>query len=107
MNSFRLRKWLVDKNPSYGSGYVHSTGRFTTGDCYAGISKQVSSKVRAAHCKSEKRAAAVEFSLVAFPFFMIMGCICETGIHAFHRILHSGGRPGCSQANQDWASPKR
>jgi Flp pilus assembly protein TadG len=33
--------------------------------------------------KSEKGAAAVEFSLVAFPFFMVMGCICETGIMLF------------------------
>jgi Flp pilus assembly protein TadG len=33
--------------------------------------------------KSENGAAAVEFSLVAFPFFMVMGCICETGIMLF------------------------
>jgi Flp pilus assembly protein TadG len=33
--------------------------------------------------KSESGAAAVEFSLVAFPFFMVMGCICETGIMLF------------------------
>jgi Flp pilus assembly protein TadG len=33
--------------------------------------------------KSENGAAAVEFALVAFPFFMIMGCICETGIMLF------------------------
>ena len=33
--------------------------------------------------KSEDGAAAVEFALVAFPFFMIMGCICETGIMLF------------------------
>ena len=33
--------------------------------------------------KSENGATAVEFSLVAFPFFMIMGCICETGIMLF------------------------
>ena len=33
--------------------------------------------------KSENGAAAVEFSLVAFPFFMIMGCVCETGIMLF------------------------
>jgi TadE-like protein len=33
--------------------------------------------------KSESGAAAVEFALVAFPFFMVMGCICETGIMLF------------------------
>ncbi|MEQ1522709.1 MAG: TadE/TadG family type IV pilus assembly protein [Aestuariivirga sp.] len=33
--------------------------------------------------RSESGAAAVEFSLVAFPFFMVMGCICETGIMLF------------------------
>jgi len=33
--------------------------------------------------KSENGATAVEFSLVAFPFFMVMGCICETGIMLF------------------------
>ena len=33
--------------------------------------------------KSENGAAAVEFSLVAFPFFMVMGSICETGIMLF------------------------
>lgn len=33
--------------------------------------------------KSDSGATAVEFSLVAFPFFMIMGCIMETGIMLF------------------------
>lgn len=33
--------------------------------------------------KSDSGATAVEFSLVAFPFFMLMGCICETGIMLF------------------------
>jgi Flp pilus assembly protein TadG len=33
--------------------------------------------------KSENGATAVEFSLVAFPFFMLMGCICETGLMLF------------------------
>jgi Flp pilus assembly protein TadG len=33
--------------------------------------------------KSESGAAAVEFALVAFPFFYVMGCICETGIMLF------------------------
>lgn len=33
--------------------------------------------------RSEDGATAVEFALVAFPFFMIMGCICETGIMLF------------------------
>ena len=33
--------------------------------------------------KSEGGAAAVEFALVAFPFFMVMGCICETGLMLF------------------------
>ena len=33
--------------------------------------------------KSENGAAAVEFALVAFPFFMVMGSICETGIMLF------------------------
>jgi Flp pilus assembly protein TadG len=33
--------------------------------------------------KSESGAAAVEFALVAFPFFMVMGCICETGLMLF------------------------
>lgn len=33
--------------------------------------------------KSDSGATAVEFSLVAFPFFMLMGCILETGIMLF------------------------
>jgi Flp pilus assembly protein TadG len=33
--------------------------------------------------KSDSGATAVEFSLVAFPFFILMGCICETGIMLF------------------------
>ena len=33
--------------------------------------------------KSENGATAVEFALVAFPFFMLMGCICETGAMLF------------------------
>jgi Flp pilus assembly protein TadG len=33
--------------------------------------------------KSESGAAAVEFALVAFPFFYVMGSICETGIMLF------------------------
>lgn len=33
--------------------------------------------------KSDSGATAVEFSLVAFPFFMLLGCICETGIMLF------------------------
>lgn len=33
--------------------------------------------------KSENGATAVEFALIAFPFFMIMGCVCETGIMLF------------------------
>jgi Flp pilus assembly protein TadG len=41
--------------------------------------------------KSESGAAAVEFSLVAFPFFMIMGCICETGIMLFSEYAIQAG----------------
>lgn len=33
--------------------------------------------------KSESGATAVEFSMVAFPFFMLMGCISETGVMLF------------------------
>lgn len=41
--------------------------------------------------KSESGATAVEFSLVAFPFFMIMGCICETGIMLFSEYAIQAG----------------
>jgi Flp pilus assembly protein TadG len=41
--------------------------------------------------KSESGAAAVEFSLVAFPFFMLMGCICETGIMLFSEYAIQAG----------------
>ncbi len=33
--------------------------------------------------KSENGATAVEFALVASPFFLLMGCICETGLMLF------------------------
>src|SRR5436190_15789745 len=33
--------------------------------------------------RSENGAAAVEFALVAFPFFYVLGCICETGLMLF------------------------
>ena len=33
--------------------------------------------------KSDSGATAVEFSLVALPFFTILGCICETGLMLF------------------------
>jgi Flp pilus assembly protein TadG len=41
--------------------------------------------------KSESGATAVEFSLVAFPFLMIMGCICETGIMLFSEYAIQAG----------------
>jgi Flp pilus assembly protein TadG len=41
--------------------------------------------------KSEDGAAAVEFALVAFPFFMVMGCICETGIMLFSEYSIQSG----------------
>ena len=41
--------------------------------------------------KSESGAIAVEFSLVAFPFFMLMGCICETGIMLFSEYAIQAG----------------
>ncbi len=41
--------------------------------------------------KSESGAAAVEFSLVAFPFFMLMGVICETGIMLFSEYAIQAG----------------
>jgi Flp pilus assembly protein TadG len=33
--------------------------------------------------KSDAGATAVEFALVAFPFFYVLGCICETGLMLF------------------------
>ncbi len=33
--------------------------------------------------KEEKGATAVEFALVAGPFFFVLGCICETGLMLF------------------------
>ena len=33
--------------------------------------------------RSEKGATAVEFALVAGPFFYVLGCICETGLMLF------------------------
>lgn len=48
--------------------------------------------------KSENGAAAVEFSLIAFPFFMLMGCICETGIMLFTEYsLQSGVQEAARQ----------
>lgn len=41
--------------------------------------------------RSEDGATAVEFSLVAFPFFMVMGCICETGIMLFTEYAIQSG----------------
>lgn len=41
--------------------------------------------------KSEKGSTAVEFSMVAFPFFMMMGCICETGIMLFSEYSIQAG----------------
>jgi Flp pilus assembly protein TadG len=41
--------------------------------------------------RSEKGSTAVEFSLVAFPFFMVMGCICETGIMLFSEYSIQAG----------------
>jgi Flp pilus assembly protein TadG len=41
----------------------------------------------AGHCKRYRKstggAAAVEFALVAFPFFYVLGAICETGLMLF------------------------
>jgi Flp pilus assembly protein TadG len=33
--------------------------------------------------KSPSGATAVEFALVAFPFFYVLGCVCETGLMLF------------------------
>jgi Flp pilus assembly protein TadG len=33
--------------------------------------------------KSEGGAAAVEFAMVGLPFFIVLGCICETGLMLF------------------------
>uniref|UniRef100_UPI00112F141F TadE/TadG family type IV pilus assembly protein n=1 Tax=Escherichia coli TaxID=562 RepID=UPI00112F141F len=33
--------------------------------------------------RSESGATAVEFALVAGPFFYVLGCICETGLMLF------------------------
>lgn len=41
--------------------------------------------------KSDSGATAVEFSLVAFPFFMLMGCIMETGIMLFSEYSIQAG----------------
>jgi Flp pilus assembly protein TadG len=41
--------------------------------------------------QSEKGSTAVEFSMVAFPFFMVMGCICETGIMLFSEYSIQAG----------------
>ena len=41
--------------------------------------------------KSESGSTAVEFSLVAFPFFMLMGCICETGVMLFAEYAIQSG----------------
>ena len=41
--------------------------------------------------KSESGATAVEFGLVAFPFFMLLGCICETGIMLFSEYAIQSG----------------
>jgi hypothetical protein len=41
--------------------------------------------------KSESGATAVEFSLVAFPFFMLLGCICETGVMLFSEYAIQAG----------------
>ena len=41
--------------------------------------------------KSESGATAVEFSLVAFPFFMLLGCICETGVMLFSEYAIQSG----------------
>ncbi len=48
-----------------------------------GITNKFRPKLVRRFAKSENGATAVEFSLVAFPFFMLMGCICETGIMLF------------------------
>ena len=41
--------------------------------------------------QSESGSTAVEFGMVAFPFFMVMGCICETGIMMFSEYAIQAG----------------
>jgi Flp pilus assembly protein TadG len=41
--------------------------------------------------QSESGSTAVEFGMVAFPFFMVMGCICETGIMLFSEYAIQAG----------------
>lgn len=56
-----------------------------------GVLERLRTKFVRRMIKSESGAAAVEFSLVAFPFFMIMGCICETGIMLFSEYAIQAG----------------
>jgi TadE-like protein len=56
-----------------------------------GILNRFRPKLARRYLKSEHGAAAVEFSLVAFPFFMLMGVICETGIMLFSEYAIQAG----------------
>ena len=85
MNSFSWRKRLVDKNPSHESGYgsLYPWAASLREIAMRAILKKFRPKFMRRIIKSENGAAAVEFALVSFPFFMIMGCVCETGIMLF------------------------
>ena len=56
-----------------------------------GIVNRFRPKLARRFANSESGAAAVEFSIVAFPFFMLMGCICETGIMLFSEYAIQAG----------------
>ena len=56
-----------------------------------GLKDRIRRKFVRRYLKSESGATAVEFSLVAFPFFMVMGCICETGIMLFTEYAIQSG----------------
>jgi Flp pilus assembly protein TadG len=88
MNSFSWRKWLVDmKQFPEANLWTASTWEIAM----RGFLNKFRPKLVRRLAKSESGAMAIEFALVAPMFFLVMGCICETGIMLFSEYAIQAG----------------